>query len=100
MIENPRILIIDCNASGIAGDMLLGALLDIGANVERVISAIKTLEAPEFGYNHIDINIDEVTRGEFRATQIDVKSQTTEKKHSDELITIVEKASSNIYMSI
>ena len=99
MIENPRILIIDCNASGIAGDMLLGALLDIGANVERVISAIKTLEAPEFGYNHIDINIDEVTRGEFRATQIDVKSQTTEKKHSDELITIVEKASSNIYMS-
>ena len=79
--------------------MLLGALLDIGANVERVISAIKTLEAPEFGYNHIDINIDEVTRGEFRATQIDVKSQTTEKKHSDELITIVEKASSNIYMS-
>jgi uncharacterized protein (TIGR00299 family) protein len=99
MIENPRILIIDCNASGIAGDMLLAALLDIGANVERVISAIKTLEAPEFGYNHIDISIDEVTRGEFRATQIDVKSQTTEKKHSDELIAIVEKAATNIYMS-
>ena len=74
MIEKQKILVIDCNASGIAGDMLLGALLDLGVNVERVISAIKTLENPEFGYKHIDIAIDEVTRGEFRATQIDVTS--------------------------
>jgi uncharacterized protein (DUF111 family) len=69
-----RVLVIDPNASGIAGDMLLGALLDLGANVERVISAIKFLEAPEYGYQHIDIAIDEVTRGEFRATQIDVRT--------------------------
>ena len=46
MIEKQKILVIDCNASGIAGDMLLGALLDLGVNVERVISAIKTLENP------------------------------------------------------
>ncbi len=99
MIENKRILVIDCNASGIAGDMLLGALLDLGANVERVISAIKTLEAPEYGYRHIDIAIDEVMRGEFRATQIDVTSTAAEKRHGSELIDIVEKATNNIYMS-
>ncbi len=94
-----KILVIDPNASGIAGDMLLGALLDLGANVERVISAIKTLEAPEFGYRHIDITIDEVIRGEFRATQIDVTSTAAEKRHGSELIEIVEKAAAGIYMS-
>jgi uncharacterized protein (TIGR00299 family) protein len=99
MSENKKILVIDCNASGIAGDMLLGALLDLGANVERVISAIKQLEAPEYGYGHIDIAIDEVMRGEFRATQIDVTSTTTEKRHGSELVEIVEKAAAAIYMS-
>jgi pyridinium-3,5-bisthiocarboxylic acid mononucleotide nickel chelatase len=99
MIEKQKILVIDCNASGIAGDMLLGALLDLGVNVERVISAIKTLENPEFGYRHIDIAIDEVTRGEFRATQIDVTSTAAEKRHGSELIAIVEKAAAGIYMS-
>jgi pyridinium-3,5-bisthiocarboxylic acid mononucleotide nickel chelatase len=94
-----KILVIDPNASGIAGDMLLGALLDLGANVERVISAIKTLENPEFGYRHIDIAINEVTRGEFRATQIDVTSTATEKRRGSELIKIVEIAAAGIYMS-
>lgn len=94
-----RILVIDPNASGIAGDMLLGALLDLGVNVERVISAIKTLEDPQYGYHHIDIAIDEVTRGEFRATQIDVTSTQAEKRHGAELVEIVERAAMGIYMS-
>jgi uncharacterized protein (TIGR00299 family) protein len=94
-----KLLVVDCNASGIAGDMLLGALLDVGANVERVISAIKTLEANDYGYQHIDIDIDEVMRGEFRATQINVTSTAAEKRHGDQLIEIVEKAAAGIYMS-
>jgi uncharacterized protein (TIGR00299 family) protein len=99
MVENEKILFIDCNAIGVAGDMLLGALLDLGVNVERVISAIKFLEAPEFGYQHIDIEIDEVERGEFRATQIDVTSSAHEKHSGTQLIEIVEKAAAGIYMT-
>ncbi|HSV49475.1 MAG TPA: nickel insertion protein, partial [Candidatus Acidoferrales bacterium] len=94
-----RILVIDPNASGIAGDMLLGALLDLGVNVKRVISAIKFLEDPEFGYQHIDIAIDEVQRGMFRATQIDVTSTSHERRHGSDFIAIVEKAAKGIYMS-
>jgi uncharacterized protein (TIGR00299 family) protein len=94
-----RILVIDPNASGIAGDMLLGALLDLGANVERVISAIKFLEDSEFGYQHIDIAINEVQRGMFRATNIDVTSTAHERRHGSDLIAIVEKAAAGIYMS-
>ena len=79
--------------------MFLGALLDLGANVERVITAIKTLESQEFGYLHIDIAIDEVSRGGFRATQIDVTSTNAKKRRGSDLIEIIEKAAAGIYMS-
>ncbi len=99
MSENKKNLVIDCTTSGVAGDMLLGALLDLGANVERVITAIKVLENPQYGYEHIDIAIDEVMRGEFRATQIDVTSTAAKKRHGNQLIEIVENAAATIYMS-
>jgi len=97
--ENKKILFIDCNASGVAGDMFLGALLELGANVERVISAIKTLDNPQFKYSNIKINIDDVMRGEFRATQVNVTSDSPEKRVGSELIDIVEKAAANLYLS-
>jgi len=99
MNEKRNILVIDSATSGIAGDMLLGALLDLGANTNRVINAIKTLENPAYGYNHIDITIKEVMRSQFRALQINVTSTNTEKQHGQELIEIVEKAAKHIDMS-
>jgi len=98
--EKRKILVIDSSTSGIAGDMLLGALLDLGANPKRVINAIKTLENPAYGYHHIDITLNEVMRGQFRAAQINVTSTTTEKQHGKELINIIETAAKNIDMSI
>ena len=100
MNEKKKILVIDSSTSGIAGDMLLGALLDLGADSKRVINAIKTLENPAYGYYQIDITLKEVMRGQFRATQINVTSTTAEKQHSNELINIVETAAKNIDMSI
>ena len=92
MTETKKILLIDCQASGVAGDMILGALIDLGANVEKIISAIKSLENPEYGYGNIKIKINQVMRGEFKATQIDVTSESAQKRHGSELIDIVEKA--------
>ncbi len=56
MMEHKKILLIDCQASGVAGDMILATLIDLGANVDKVISAIKSLENPEYGYGKIKID--------------------------------------------
>ena len=52
-----KILVIDCQVSGVAGDMILGALVDLGANVDKITSALKSLEKPEYGYQKIKIDI-------------------------------------------
>jgi pyridinium-3,5-bisthiocarboxylic acid mononucleotide nickel chelatase len=98
-MSSEKILVIDCQASGVAGDMILSALIDLGANVDKIISAIKSLEKPEYGYQNIKIDINEVMRGEFRATQIDVTSESANRRHGNELINIVEEAAANIELS-
>ena len=99
MMGLEKILVIDCQVSGVAGDMILGALVDLGANVDKITSAIKSLEKPEYGYQKIKIEIKEVMRGEFKATQIDVTSESAQRRHGNELISIVEKAAANIELS-
>jgi uncharacterized protein (TIGR00299 family) protein len=99
MLTDNKILVIDCQASGVAGDMILGGLIDLGADQSKIVSAIKTLETPEFGYENIRIDIKEVLRGEFRATQVDVTSKAAHKRHGTQLIEIVQKATSNLNLT-
>jgi pyridinium-3,5-bisthiocarboxylic acid mononucleotide nickel chelatase len=100
MTDSKKMLIFDCQASGVAGDMILAALLDLGADAEKVISAIKSLENPEYGYKNIQIKINQVMRGEFKASQIDVTSESASKRHGIELIDIVEKAAESLALSM
>ena len=87
MSESKKILLIDCQASGVAGDMILGALIDLGANINKITAAIKSLENPEYGYENITVDVNQVMRGEFRATQIDVTSNSAQKSMATSLLT-------------
>jgi uncharacterized protein (TIGR00299 family) protein len=62
-----RTLYLDC-FSGIAGDMLVGALLDLGAPLDAVRDGLRALDLDGW-----EIAADEVERGAIRATKFSVR---------------------------
>jgi uncharacterized protein (TIGR00299 family) protein len=99
MSKLDRIVTLDCQVAGISGDMFLGALLDLGADVDKVVSAIKSLGNHVYGYENIEVDVKQVMRKEFRATKIDVTARVTSRKNGNELIEIVEKSAEHLKLS-
>ncbi len=99
MTEFSKIVIIDCQVAGVAGDMILGALLDLGADVNKVVAAIKSLENTEYGYTNVAVDIQKVMRKGFRATKVDVTAQGKNRKDGKQLIKIVEQTAENLKLS-
>jgi uncharacterized protein (TIGR00299 family) protein len=62
-----RVLWIDASV-GVAGDMLLAALIDAGADVARIEAGLSRLGVPGLG-----LDVKETVRGAFRATKIEVR---------------------------
>jgi uncharacterized protein (TIGR00299 family) protein len=65
---------LDC-ASGISGDMTLGALIDAGANLEAINAAIGSL-----GWSNVRVTTTPVKKKGFRATQVKIEHEP-EHKH-------------------
>jgi len=65
---------LDC-ASGISGDMTLGALIDAGADLEAINAAIRSL-----GWSNVSVTTSVVKKKGFRATQVKIEHEP-ENKH-------------------
>ena len=63
MPKHDKLMVIDCQIAGIAGDMFLGALLDLGADVDKVVSAIKSLENKAYGYRNVKVTVERILMG-------------------------------------
>jgi uncharacterized protein (TIGR00299 family) protein len=76
-----KVLYFDC-ISGASGDMVLGALIDAGADITRIREELSTLRLGGW-----DLEIHEVTRGSIRATRCEVvvANDGTERSYSDVL---------------
>ena len=82
-----RIAYLDC-ASGISGDMLLGALIDAGVGLDAMRRAIDSLELPG-----CRLTVDEVRRGGFRAARatVHVEAEQTA-RHLADILRILGRA--------
>jgi uncharacterized protein (TIGR00299 family) protein len=69
-----RIVVIDCQSAGISGDMILGALLDLGADLNKMDEAMKCVRDSLSGCSSLQLTVREVTRKGFRAKKADVKT--------------------------
>ncbi len=79
-----RIAYFDC-IGGASGDMLLGALIDVGASIEVVRSAIDRLRLPD-----CEVHTERVMKGALSALQATVKTPRKEThRHYTDLVAIV-----------
>ena len=83
-----KTLYFDC-FSGASGDMIVGALLDAGADPELIRTGLEALELPGW-----QIDVQEVTRGGIRATKVSVTSDKHEAARSyNDIVQIIEASS-------
>jgi len=75
MSSTKRVAVIDCQTAGVSGDMIVGALLDLGANVIKVVEAMKSVKGYMKGCKDLEVIIKDVTRRGFHAKKVDVKAE-------------------------
>ena len=71
-----RLLVVDCQVSGISGDMILGALLDLYEDEGRIRKAIETLESIKDcikSCGRLKVSVEETTREGIRAKSVKVE---------------------------
>jgi hypothetical protein len=74
--------------AGISGDMIVGALLDVGADVTKVVNAMKSVKNHVKGCKNLEVTIKDVTRRGFHAKKVDVKAKEMPKITGAELIEV------------
>ncbi len=91
-------LVIDCQVAGLSGDMMLGALVDLGANMEKMVAAIKSLEGVA-GCRNLKVEIKEVKRRGFRAKKVEIKADEPNRLDGSTLIGEVQNSARHLNLS-
>ena len=100
MPESRQILVIDCQTAGISGDMMLGALVDMGINEDRFIEAMNSVKKYIQGYKNLEVIVKDVQRKGFRAKKVEVRSREERSQMTvAELKTAVANAADELHLS-
>ncbi len=79
---NFMVIVIDSQIAGISGDMLLSALVDLGADKSKIIKAIKIAEDELPGSTINNIDFGKIKKNGIEATELnlDIKEKTNERQ--------------------
>ena len=88
------VLIIDAQTSGIAGNMFIGAFVDLGADKDKIIKVIEDY-AGEFG--DISINVEKKPKNGIMSTYFDIQSSDHTHRQYNELIDKIDEITKNKY---
>lgn len=73
--EKPhRIAVIDCQFAGISGDMFVGALLDLGANIKKIVRSMESVKDYVEGCDSLHVTVKDAPRHGLRAKRVEVKA--------------------------
>lgn len=72
--KNIDAVLIDCHHSGIAGDMMLGALIDLGADPETIRDEVARCTEEE---GHVEVSISQVKRASIMCTKVDLEIEAS-----------------------
>ncbi|MFQ6080909.1 MAG: nickel pincer cofactor biosynthesis protein LarC [Candidatus Bathyarchaeia archaeon] len=89
----------DCQMAGVSGDMIVGALLDLGANATKVVEAMKSVQGHMKGCKNIEVIIKGVTRRGFHAKKVDVKAEGVTEITGAELVEATVNCIENLKLS-
>jgi len=68
-----RKVVFDCQTAGISGDMILGALMDLGADIEKIKNSLSVARKNFSNCKKAQIQINDVLRKEIKAKEINFK---------------------------
>lgn len=88
------VLIIDPQTSGLAGNMFIGAFIDLGANKDEITKVIKTY-AQEFG--DVDIKITKKTKSGIMTTYADINTTDNSARHYVDIIKKLDEITEKYY---
>ncbi len=73
-----NVLVVDCQLAGISGDMMVAALLSLGADEAKVIDAMRSVSRHVKGCRGVDVAVSRVRRLGFAAQKVEVKADDEE----------------------
>ena len=93
-------VIIDGSISGISGNMILGALIDLGGDKEKIINLGEYLKDTYDDLRDIKIEVKKISRKGINSTYVDIKlDEGHGERKPSELISIINKAIEDLNLS-
>lgn len=100
MLNIKQVAVIDCQVAGVSGDMILGALLDLGADSTRVVEAMKSVGDYLKECRDVEVTVRDVIRRGFRAKKVDVRADEAGEMMGMDLIEATLKCIDSLGLSV